>query len=1084
MPDTTDKSKTPSGFIIAIVRTFLTGPLSVIIIVLALLFGAMAISLTPREEEPQIVVPMVDVTVSFPGHSPEEVEQLVTVPLERILWQVEGVEHVYSISRRDNAMVMVRFYVGEDRDRAMVKVRDKISENLNLVPHGVTNWAVDTVAIDDVPIVTLSVYSPDRTPYELRRIAEEMKARLDSLRDISLTQILGGYPREILIEPDPQKMAARKITFSEVVSRLQRNNTVNTVGKLMKGNRSFRLIVKPGLSSVESIADTVISSDGDRQVRLRDIAEVRDGPVEQDYYTNIGFGPMTPQRKQYGDKIFPAVTMAFSKKRGTNAVDVANNIIAAAEKLKGGIVPRDVKMVISRNYGETADRKVDDLISGMIFAIITVVGLMIFTMGWREALVVGMAVPVSFALALFTNYVFGYTINRVTLFALILSLGLVVDDPITNVDNIQRHIRMGLLDPFRATLAAVKEVIPPVIMSTLAIIVSFTPMFFITGMMGPYMGPMAINVPLTVSFSTLCALTFVPWMSYKLLKGKAGKDKLPAEPSAAALAVTPEWIRKLYRWVMSPFLKTRNAVLLLIFVVFLMFGAMALMLLGVPLKMLPYDNKNELELIVDLPEGSSLEETYAVMKELEKYLSTVNEVKDFEGYVGINAPIDFNGLVRHYNMRMNFNQADIRINLIDKTRRKQQSHSIALRLRDDLTAIAEKHNARLKIVEVPPGPPVLSTITVEVRGRPDYEYAELIKGAKTLEQRMRETGSRHITEIDDMSEAPHSRFTFKVNPAKAALHGLTANEITAELRTALQGVDAAQVRFDRERNPLYAMVRLPLADRFDPKQLGQLWLKGGNGKMVQLAELGHFINETEEQPIYHKNLERVVFVTAESTGKPPGELILKVWRKLWEKPLPDGIETEWAGEGEWQITLRVFRDLGIAFGVAMIGIFLLLIVQTNSIVLPLIIMAAIPLTIIGIAPGFYLLNQVTGGTVAGYPDPVFFTATGMIGMIALGGIVIRNSIVLIEFIQDSVKAGNDLKTAILESGAVRFRPIVLTAATTMIGAWPITFDPIFSGLAWALIFGLCASTLFTLLVIPTVYMLAGPRKHQLKENTQ
>ncbi|MDD5597100.1 MAG: efflux RND transporter permease subunit [Victivallaceae bacterium] len=1072
----------PQGLIIKTVRTFLSGPLSMIFISLAVLLGVMAVVMTPREEEPQIVVPMVDVIVEFPGHSPEEVEQLVSVPLERLLWQIGGVEHVYSISRRDSAFVSVRFYVGEDRDHAMVKVRDKIEENLQLVPQGVTGWRVDPVEIDDVPIVSLTLYSPERDAFELRRMAEELKAHLDSLRDISMTEIFGGYRREISIEPDIEDLAARKISFSDIREALARNNIVSTVGKTMLNGKEAEILTTPGLENAELIRKTVISADNGRIVRLEDVAEVSDGPEEQRTYVNIGFGPASKYFRQTGNRTYPAVTLAFSKKKGTNAVAVAEDIIDSAEKLGRKVLPDDVRMLVSRDYGQTANDKVNDLISSMIFAILTVVMLIALTMGWREGIVVGLAVPVSFALALFVNYISGFTINRVTLFALILSLGLVVDDPITNVDNIQRHIRMGLMDPFHATLAAVKEVIPPVIMSTLAIIVSFTPMFFITGMMGPYMGPMAINVPLTVTFSTVCALTFVPWLSLKLLKNLAKDAKKGENPDAD---VTPEWVKKLYAALIRPFLKKRNAWLLLGGVMVLLLASALLMLLKVPLKMLPFDNKNELQLVINMPEGTSLEKTARVARELEKYLATVNEVDNYQAYAGINAPIDFNGLVRHYGLRRDSSQADIRINLADKTKRSQQSHSIALRIRKRITEIAEKYGAVVNIVEVPPGPPVLSTITVEVYGRPDHKYSGLVAGAKVLEGRLRATDPKHIVEIDDMSEAPHKRLEFEINRDKASLHGITPDQITGVLKTAVDGEKAVLVRMPGERSPLYAYLQLPYQDRFDTGRLSRLSLKGMGGNMVQLAELGKFVSREAEQPVFHKNLERVVFVTAECAGRAPGELILKtIWDTLAVSPLPEGIRAEWAGEGEWQVTLRVFRDLGIAFGIAMIGIFLLLIIQTDSVVMPLIIMCAIPLTIIGIAPGFYLLNLISGGEVAGFSDPVFFTATGMIGMIALGGIVIRNSIVLIEFIQDAVRQGKSLRQGIIESGAVRFRPILLTALTTMLGAWPITLDPIFSGLAWALIFGLIASTFFTMLVIPTIYMLVNSKNEHRTLNIE
>eukprot|EP00831_Metopus_contortus_P080404 TRINITY_DN8224_c0_g1_i6.p1 TRINITY_DN8224_c0_g1~~TRINITY_DN8224_c0_g1_i6.p1 ORF type:complete len:1116 (-),score=235.38 TRINITY_DN8224_c0_g1_i6:822-4169(-) len=1066
-----------SNILIKTVRLFLSGPLSIIFVILAIILGLMAIFFTPREEEPQIVVPMVNVLVDFPGHSPVETEQLVTVPLERLLWQIDGVEHVYSTSRRDGALVTVRFHVGQDRDRSMVKIYDKINENLDIVPEGVSGWLVKPVQIDDVPIVTLTLYGSRYTPYELRRMAEELKARLDSLRDISLSRIHGGNRREIIIEPDAESMAARKITFDDISNALTRNNAVASTGRLISNNKDMRLISAPGLENAGQVAKTVIHADGDRIVRVEDVASVRDGAAETENYVNIGFGAAATEQNR---EILPAVTIAFSKKKGTNAVAVADNIINQAKELQRQILPADVHMQISRDYGKTANSKVNDLIIGLVSAILTVVVLISISMGWREGVVVGLAVPVSYALALFVNYVSGYSINRVTLFALILSLGLVVDDPITNVDNIQRHIKMGLLTPFQATLAAVKEVLPPVIMSTLAIIISFMPMFFITGMMGPYMRPMAINVPLTVTFSTICALTFVPWLSLKLLKNHAGKAS-----SQQNTDVTPQWVKRIYTFFINPFLKRRNAFLLLGGMLLLLLISGVLMLFKVPLKMLPFDNRDELQLILKMPEGTTLEHTAKVVGELEEFLQTVNEIDHFVSYTGTNAPIDFNGLVRNYAMRTSPNHADIRINLAEKNKRTQQSHTITLRLRDELTAIADKHGAILNIVEVPPGPPVLATITAEVYGRSGDDYEYLIAGAAELKKRLKATDPVHIAEIDYMAEQPHHRMVFNINADKAALHGITAAGITATLSDALEGKRITAAKVPHERKPLYIYLQLPYTDRNTPERLGQIWLRSARGDMVQLAELGNFTQAQEEQPIYHKNLQRMVFVTAETVGATPAEMILKAqFDTLLKNPLPQGIKVDWAGEGEWQITLQVFRDLGIAFGLAMIGILLLLIIQTGSVIIPLIIMCAIPLTLIGVAPGFYLLNILTGKDIGGYADPVFFTATGMIGMIALGGIVIRNSIVLIEFIQESTSRGTPLKQAIQESGAVRFRPIILTAITTMTGAWPITLDPVFSGLAWALIFGLVASTFFTLLVIPAIYMLVMSKHGDIAQNEQ
>lgn len=1056
-----DSSNEPQGFIAGTVRAFLTGPLSILLIVFAVIAGAMAITLTPREEEPQIVVPMVDIYVTFPGHSPREVEELVTRPLEKLMWQIDGVEHVYSMSRRDQSMVTVRFYVGQDRDRAMVKIRDKIDGNKDIVPPGVQNWVVKPVEIDDVPIVTLTLTSPETSPSELRRIAEETEARLASVRNVFRSEIHGGYRREFRIEADQNRMQALGICFADIFMAVAGNNLVADSGRIIEGENSMRILAGNSIKSAAEIARIPVRAIEGRAVYIEDVATVLDTVNEPEWYHHSTWGDAS-QHAETGER-HPAVTLSFSKKKGTNAVNVAREIIAEAEKLKGKVIPPEVEMIVSRNYGETANDKVNELLSSMLFAILTVVGLMAFTMGWRAAVVVGLSVPVSFALALFINLVAGFTINRVTLFALILSLGLVVDDPITNVDNIQRHLQMGKEPPEKATVTAVMEVIVPVIMSTLAIIVSFTPMFFITGMMGPYMGPMAINVPLTVTFSTVCALTFVPWVGYKLLHGVKNEDGEQGDG-------VPPWIRRFYRWLISPFLKRRNAILLMI-AIFAMLGASGLLMLfrKVPLKMLPFDNKDELQLIVDMPEGSSLEYTDRAVREFEKYLARVNEVESVQSYVGIPAPIDFNGLVRHYNLRRNNNNADIRINLAGKHSRIQQSHAIALRLRNDLTAIAEKYQAVVSIVEIPPGPPVFSTLTVEVYGDEDRSYDEILAGAEFLQKQLKEEDGIHIAQIDNMNESEHDRIVFIPDVQKTAMHGLAATSIQQALSQAIKGTTVGIGHVANEREPVLIKIRLPLAARNSLQRLSEIGLRDSSGRLVALGELGEFKIEKEEQVIQHKNLRPVVFVTAECVGRPPAEIIFDMHMRLQKNPLPAGITAEWAGEGEWEITVRVFRDLGIAFGIALIGIYLLLAVQMNNFVMPLLVMSAIPLTIIGIAPGFYLLNLVAADVVGGYPDPIFFTATAMIGMIALGGIVIRNSVVLIEFIQDAVKQGSTLEEAILESGAVRFRPIMLTAATTLLGAWPITLDPIFSGLAWSLIFGLLASTAFTMLVVPTIY---------------
>ena len=1059
------------GFMARLVRPFVKGQLSILLMILAVAMGAAAIWLTPREEEPQIVVPLADVMVSAPGASPAEVERLVTTPLERLLWQIDGVEHVYSLARRGQAVVTVRFFVGQDRERSLVKLYNKIAMNIDTAPPLIAGWVVKPVEIDDVPIIALTLHSARYSDYELRRMAEEMLFHLSQVPDISRTSLVGGRSRQVRVELNPMSLAAHGLTALAVRQALAGADAAALAGSFDQAGQNYQLTSDSFLSSSRQVGELVVGVHQGRPVYLRDVARISDGPAEASTYSRIGFGRLwlREQSLPQGGPQQNAVTIALAKKRGTNAVSVAEEILTRAEKLKQEILPAGVGLTVTRNYGQTAQSKSDELMNSLFFAVLTVVALLAFTMGWREALIVALAVPLSFAMALFVNYLFGYTINRVTMFALILSLGLVVDDPIINVDNIQRHIRMGKRDPFTATLVAVNEVMPPVIMSTLAIIVSFAPMFFITGMMGPYMAPMAVNVPLTVTFSTLWALTVVPWLSYRLLRRLA-----PSAPGAGTeplppLDVTSPALRRAYGVVVRPFLRRRSLrwALGLGIVVALMACVALVALRLVPVKMLPFDNKNEFQLVLDLPEGTTLEATDRAARAFEAYLAGVPEVINYTTQVGSASPMDFNGMVRHYYLRRGGNVADIRVNLYPKERRQQQSHEIILRLRSDLTAIARRHGVNLKIVELPPGPPVLATVVAEVYGTPGTPYADLVKGARTVRRVM--GAESLVVDIDDSTEAVRPRWDFVVDKEKAGLHGISTRQIVETLRLALGGVSPAAVHLKRERQALPVELILPRLARSSLDELSQLPLATAQGGSVPLGELGRFRQMDSEQPVMHKDLRPVVMVYAELAGRSPATAILDLEAGLGREKLPPGVEVSWNGEGEWHITLRVFRDLGLAFGAALVGIFILLVVQTGSFLVPPLLMVAIPLTLLGIMPGFWLLNLLGSSPVAGLPNPIFFTATSMIGMIALGGIVIRNSVVLIEFVHNQLDEGLPFQEAILASGAVRFRPILLTAATTALGAWPITLDPVFSGLAWALIFGLAASTMFSLLVVPVAY---------------
>ncbi len=1046
-----------------VVRTFLSSQLSIILIIISLCLGAFSILITPKEEEPQIVVPMADIYVQAPGASPEEIEKLVAAPLEKLLWEIDGVEYVYSMSTREKAIVTVRFFVGQDRENSIVKLHNKLQMNLDRVPPIVTNWLVRPVEIDDVPIVTLALYSDIYNDHELERVGEEVLARISRLENISRSSIYGGRKREIRVELDPLLMKGFNVSIKDIETALDGADVSTQAGVFNKNNTEITITSSSFLTSLDQVKTLVVSGGSSNPVYLEDLADIIDGPEEATSYTRIGFSDYVNKTLSHPSEkplSFPCITLAFSKKKGTNAVKLARNILREVETLKTSAIPDGIFIEVTRNYGQTAQAKVNELLKSLGFAIASVVILLAIFLGWREAVVVAIAVPVSFSLALFVNLLFGYTINRVTLFALILSLGLVVDDPITNVDNIQRHFKENILSPTAATLHAVKEVLPPVIMSTIAIIVCFTPLFFITGMMGPYMAPMAINVPLTVSFSTLCALTIVPWVSYKILKKTTGKSKKNSRSDSL--------LKKSYTSFLTPFLDKKYMRIILWLFIFMALSVSCLLVVFklVPLKLLPFDNKNEFQIMIDMPEGTSLEHTDSVVREFETYIKTVNEVTSFISYTGISSPMDFNGMVRHYYLRKGSHLADIRVNLAHKSDRKQQSHTILLRLRQDLERIAQINNARMQLVEVPPGPPVLSTLVAEVYGTVDTPYEALLDGAEHVRALMEK--EPFVCDVSIVTEQNSKRLDIVIDREKAALHGIDTQTILDALKSAVSGMTPASLHLPSERNPLWINVVLPRDKRSDAVSISHIPVRSSKGRMIPLAELVQLVDTENEKPIYHKNLDPVVYVVGEMAGRAPGEAVLGMIDRLKRNLAPENIKINWAGEGEWKITLRVFRDMGLAFAAALLGIYFILVINTKSYVMPILIMSAIPLTIIGIIPGFFILNLFSGNAGV-FSDPVFFTATSMIGMIALGGIVIRNSLVLIEFIQEAITNGEPFKAAILNSGVVRMRPIILTALTTAIGVFPITFDPVFSGLAWALIFGLSASTLFTLVVVPVVY---------------
>jgi multidrug efflux pump subunit AcrB len=1047
------------GLLGRLVRASVLGPLSPLLLVVAAAAGTVALLFTPREEEPQIVVPSADVVISFPGASAEEVERLVATPLERFLWQIDGVEHVYSVSRRGGAVVTVRFLVGQDREQALVRLASKIDSHRDSAPPGVTGWVVRPVEIDDVPILALTLHSASVDEFVLRRAGEELLARLESVPDVSKSAILGGLPREVRVELDVEALASRGLTALDLEAALRSADRAADVGALDLGGKTLRVRAGPNLRSSRELDSLVVGAFEARPVLLRDVARVVDGPAEPREYVHVHSGP--------GGAAEPAVTLAFSKKKGTNAVGVARALRDRAVQLAPQILPQGVAMLVTRDSGRTADDKVDELLFHLALAVLTVIALIALALGWREGLIVAAAVPVTFALTLVVNLALGYTINRVTLFALVLVLGLVCDDPIVDVENIHRHLvrRKGTL--LQSVLLAVQEVRPPVIVATLAVVLSFVPLFFISGMMGPYMRPMALNVPVAMAMSLLVAFTLTPWMSYRLLRPHAG-EHAPEEG----------WFARVYRSLIERLLDSRRwrgGGIALLFGLCALAGV--LVLTGaVPLKMLPYDNKSEFELLVDLPEGSALEDTDRAASELAAALARHPEVVHVTAYVGLAGPIDFNGLVRRYNFRRSSELADLRVGLRPKHERSEQSHAILLRLRGELEAIAARHRAEIKLVEIPPGPPVLSTLVAELTGPLELTGDELVEAGHEMARRLE--GEQGVVDVDVMAEEPHACLDFELDRAKAAQSGVSADAAVRTLEIGLAGAAVATVHEPAERFPLVLRLTRSRAERAREADLGRMRVRGASGDTIALSELGASVHAAEDQPIYHKDLERTLFVVGEIAGRPPAEVVLGQQAGLVKHPLPHGVRAAWSGEGEWKITLDVFRDLGLAFGAALVAIYVLLVLQTGSFGLPVLVMLSIPLGMVGVLPGFWLLNLVANRPIGGFADPVWFTATGMIGIIALSGIVVRNAIILIDFVRAREAEGASAREAAIDSGLKRARPIALTAGAAMLGAWPITLDPIFSGLAWSLIFGMVASTVFTLIVVPVVYAHLAARRAQ------
>ncbi len=1138
--------QTPTNFTSKILSSILESKVPFIILILSMFAGIMALNYTPREEEPQIVVPMIDVVVNAPGVNVQQVERLVTTPLEKLLSQVSGVEHVYSVTHNSKAVVTLRFHVGENREQALLNTYNKLHSNTNKIPTIVSNWRVQPIEVDDVPIVMLGLWSSDTKTiddYNLRRLAEEVSTFLQAIDNTSEVNVIGGRSKEIQVNLDPEQMTARKIAISDVFNAIQASNTLQHHGNLALENQSFRLESGDVFRDIETLKQTPISVIDGSAVLLKDIAKIIDGPAEATSYTWIDFAnghqedlysqnlstkkPSSINSSLIKNGDHPIVTISVAKQRGSNAVTVAQAVHDKISELQQSIFPKNVHIEVLRDYGETANEKVNNLTTSLAFAIFTVVVFIAVFLGWRSAVVVGLAVPICYGITLSLDLMFGYTINRVTLFALILSLGLLVDDPITGVDNIERYLKDKSGSLQDKIVGAINEIRVPLLMSTLTIVLAFVPLAFITGMMGPYMAPMAFNVPLSVISSTLVAFLVTPWLASKLIKPKSAVELSEEKEQSQGFS-------QFYRRMLTPLLDNRQKGKLVLWLVLALFiiAAMLPVMRLVPLKLLPFDNKNEVQIIIDMPESATLEQTAAMAKVVSNKVQQLPEIKAISAYVGTPSPIDFNGMVRQYYQRSAPYMADLRIILLDKTEREHQSHAIVLRLREHLkslnTSLNSTNDINIKVVEVPPGPPVLSTLVAELYGDEFTQYNELQQAASIVEKRLKQES--HVVEVDSTVGNNQPSLRFVTDKTKAALSGISTQNINQALAVANMGQIAGYLHVNDEATPLAINIKLPIEQRETLSDYYRLTIKGQAGivqnttpqgidiapqSLVSLGELGQFEQDISDKVIFHKDLKPVVYVTADISGRTPAAIIADISSDLrytshkinnqvndqadntattksndWKTRtfltsgsgntwyLPENINLSWSGEGEWRITIRVFRDMGIAFAFALTAIYFVLRIQTGSAALSGIIMSAIPLTVIGIMPGFFMLNQFGEREIANAPEPVLFTATAMIGMIALAGIVVRNSLILIEFITQARDKGEPIKEALIQAGSVRMRPVLLTAGTTLLGNLIITLDPVFSGLAIAIIFGIISSTIFTLLVVPIVYLLVFDNKKQ------
>jgi multidrug efflux pump subunit AcrB len=1044
-----------------IAKAFLQSKLTILLMIAFLLIGGYSTLLIPREEEPQIDVPTADVFVRYLGASPKEVEARVSQPFEKIISNVKGVENVYSTSMKGQAMIIVQFYVGEDVERSLVKLYNELMKNMDKMPPGVSMPLVKTRTIDDVPVLGLTLWSGKYNDYDLKQIGQVLTNEIKKVPDVASVSIIGGRSRQVSVTLDKDKMAQSGVDFLSIAKQMQASNTQLQAGEMIRYDSVDFVEAGNFLKDSKEVENLIIGTNQGQPVYLRQVAVIEDGPERPLHYVFYGNGSHNESAPELNSD-YPAVTLSISKKKGADAMALSSRIIKKVEHLKKELLPSDVQVTVTRNYGETASEKVSELLLHLFVAIIAVTGFVMLAMGWRGGLVVFLSVPVTFALTLFSYYLLDYTLNRITLFALVFITGIVVDDSIIIAENMHRHFKMKRLPFLQAAIFAINEVGNPTILATFTVIAAVLPMAFVSGMSGPYLSPMPIGASIAMMLSLIVALTLTPYLGYIFLRHNGHEEK-----EAPTLEQTK--IYTMYKAIINPLLENRwKRWALVTGTMMVLLGSLSFFYTKwVTLKMLPFDNKSEFQVVIDMPEGTTLERTYVVTQEIAHYLSKQEIVKNYQGYIGTASPISFNGLMRHYDLRSGNNAADIQVNLVDKKERSVQSHDIVKQLRPAIQAMAKKYHANVKMVEIPPGPPVLSTIVAEIYG-PDYD--EQINIANQLKELIVKTEG--IVDVDWMTESDQTEYRFEVDKDRAMRLGVSPAHVMATLNSALSNMPVGIIHDPVSFDPVNIVLQLTDADKGNINDIRNLKVLNVKGDPIQVGDIVSVSKSVADKAIYRKNQKRVVFVLADLAGKVEGPFyaMMDISGKLKDIKLPTGYNLsesyhdqpefeddytlKW--DGEWDITYAMFRDLGMAFVVVLVIIYILIVGWFQDFKVPFIMLAAIPLSLIGIVFGHWLLNA-------------YFTATSMIGFIALAGVMVRNSVLLIDFINLRLEAGIPLKQAIIEAGAVRITPILLTAGAVASGAVIILFDPIFQGLAISLMGGTITSTFLTLLLVPLIY---------------